>query len=482
MNPKLQTVSWPVRSRFEGMARRQVRRSDLVAHSVAVLTPSMSALGAGLSLPSLVGPGFWISTLAGFGIALVLSSILSEFAQRFASGGTLYTFTAKGLGPNAALIVGVLLLLGYGVLVSAGVSGAVQRSAGAWFALSGHEVSRDADLMGVVVVTAVCIFIIAAGISFASRVAMVLETISIVVLAFVLTALVFRFGWPQWQALSLGGASLTKIMAGAALIATLTVAFESSAALGLEAERPMRDIPFAMRGGLLLTGGLFLAANAVGTVLPTSMNIWSFRWFGIGQSVSPLDAVVLALLSASYVALAFCAWNAVARLIFSFAREGILPGALGATTNRGVPWLAVVAVTPAVVLLPITRWVSGESPSGGSWAMLRVSTVIVGIAYAITAVALVFFLVRIDELRTSTLVKVAVGVAGVIGVVAERVATESGHDERTMLRWLAVVAIASVVWRVAVAGRLLRHRAVLGAHEEPLVSDVVMSGPTERPS
>ncbi|MFI5429062.1 amino acid permease [Aeromicrobium sp. UC242_57] len=467
-------MSWPARSRFEGVARRQVRRKDLLAHAIAVLTPSLSALGAGLSLPSVVGPGFWISTLAGFGLALLLSSILSEFAQRFASGGSLYTFTAKGLGPHAALIVGVSLLLGYGVLVGAGVTGAVQRSGSAWFALSGHQVSHGADLVGVVVVTVACVGIIAAGISFASRVALVVEAASIVVLAVVLGALVYRFGMPGWQALSLNGASPGKIVAGAALIATLTVAFESCAALGLEAERPMRDIPFAMRGGLLLTGGLFMAANAVGTVLPETMNVWSFRWFGIGQKVSPLDALVLVLLAASYVALAFCAWNALARLIFSFAREGVLPSVMGATTSRGVPWLAVAVVVPVVLVVPIVRWLSGETPSAGSWAMLRVATEVVSIAYGITAVALVFFLVRIDE-RPSTAVKAAVGVIGVVGVLAERFVAEAAHDERTMLTWLAAVVIASAVWRGAVTRRLSHHRAVLGAHEEPLASEVVLS-------
>lgn len=417
--------------------------------------------------------------MAGFGLALVLSSVLSEFAQRFASGGSLYTFTAKGLGPSAALIVGVSLLLGYGVLVGAGVTGAVQRSGSAWFAFSGREVGNDAGLIGVGLVTAACVVIIAAGISYASRVALVLEAVSIVVLMAVLCALVVRFGMPQWDALSLGGASPGKIAVAAALIATLTVAFESSAALGLEAERPMHDIPFAMRSGLLLTGGLFVAANAVGTVLPDSMDIWSFRWFGIGQTISTIDAVVLLLLGASYVALAFCTWNAMARLIFSFAREGILPKALGLTTSRGVPWLAVAVVIPVVLVVPVVRWAAGDSPSAGSWGMLRIATVIVSIAYGITAVALVSFLIRIDELRPSTLVKAGVGVVGVIGVVAERIVAETSDDDRTMVVWLAAVVVVSLCWRVTITGRLAHRRAVLGAHEEPLVSDVVVPGGTE---
>jgi hypothetical protein len=47
--PSLRFRDRPV---FEGVvARREVGRVDLVAHSVAVLVPSLTALGTGLSCP-----------------------------------------------------------------------------------------------------------------------------------------------------------------------------------------------------------------------------------------------------------------------------------------------------------------------------------------------------------------------------------------------------------------------------------------------
>lgn len=85
----------PVPSLFDGIGRRQVGRPDLVAHSVAMLTPSLTALGSGLLLPRLVGPGFWISTLVGFGLAWLIVLVFDEFASRFSSAGSAYTYVAK---------------------------------------------------------------------------------------------------------------------------------------------------------------------------------------------------------------------------------------------------------------------------------------------------------------------------------------------------------------------------------------------------
>ncbi len=95
------------RSVFDGLARRQVGQVDLIAHSVAVLTPSLSALGTGLALPAMVGPGFWLSALLGFGLAGALALVFDQFASRFNAAGSLYTYVAEGLGATVALIVGV---------------------------------------------------------------------------------------------------------------------------------------------------------------------------------------------------------------------------------------------------------------------------------------------------------------------------------------------------------------------------------------
>lgn len=463
--------AWPERSRFEGVARRQVPRNDLVAHSVAVLTPSLSALGTGLALPALVGPGFWISTVVGYALAFVLAFVLGEFAQRFASGGSLYTFAAKGLGPTSALLVGVSVVVGYGVLVGAGVTGAVARSERAWYAFGGPEIGGGDLLVAVLVATLACVAIIGAGIAWASRAAYAIEAVSIATLVVVLGALVWRYGVPQLESLSLDGASPARIASGAALIATLTVAFESSAALGLEAGRPLRDVPRGMTGSLALTGALFAAANAVGTVLPPSVPAFSFRWFAPGEQVSPLDGLVLLVLAASFLALAFCAWNAVSRVIFSFAREGIVPAALGRTTRLGVPWLAVLVVLPAILAPPIARWLSGEAPTNASWAMLRVATCVLCVAYGLVAVALMVFLARIDESRPVTTVAASVAAAGVVGVLLERVLTEPAGARPTVI-WLGVLGSVALLWRLGLAGRLARDRVVLGVHEVPLSSDV----------
>lgn len=458
---------------FDGLARREVGQTDLVAHSVAVLTPSLSALGTGLALPSIVGPGFWISAILGFGLAWLLAMVFEQFASRFTAAGSLYTYVAKGLGPSIALVVGVAMVLGYGVLIGFGLTGGARRLEGAWSAAGGGEVGDQAGWVLVLLCAAACGIVMRRGIHWSTRAALAIEAVSIVLLGVVLCVWSVRYGMPGLDAFSLSGASIERIVGGAALIATLTVAFESCASLGLEADRPFRDVPASMRGSLLVAGGLFFPATLVGTVRPVDAPLWSGRWFAPGQDVSRLDAIALTILAFSLLALAFCAWTALSRLLFSFAREGIIWAGLGRTNGIGVPVGAMWCVLPLALVVPLGSWVSGGSAVSVSAHLLHAATVIMCIAYGCAALALVPFLRSLDELRPSTVVLAVLAVVGVGVVVLDRVLDEAQDGDYLALTLLGTVVVLGLAWR-AVLGRTPRRLGRVGAHEEPLSSDVLI--------
>ncbi len=471
---------FPERSVFDGLARRQVGRPDLVAHSLAVLTPSLSALGTGLALPSIVGPGFWISTLLGFGLAWTLALVFDQFASRFNAAGSLYTYVAKGLGASVALVVGVAMVLGYGVLIGFGLTGGARRLEGAWSAAGGNAPGDQAGWVLVLLCATACVLVMRRGVHWSTRAALVTESVSVALLCTILSVWLVRYGLPDHGIFSLEGASAGRVLAGAALIATLTVAFESCASLGLEADRPLHAVPTSMRTSLLVTGSLFFAANLVGTVRPAGSPLWSRRWFGVGQDVSRPDALALLILAASMLALALCAWTALSRLLFSFAREGIVSAALGRTNAAGVPTVATWCVVPVALAVPLGSWLVGGSATAVSGHLLHASTIIMCIAYACVAAALVPFLWSLDELRPRTAVLAGAALLGVGGVVVDRVVRET-HDGSFLALGLLVGVIGTgLAWRAVLGAVQPRLVHQVGAHDEPLAAELlVASGPED---
>ncbi|MCR1785812.1 APC family permease [Nocardioides carbamazepini] len=467
------------RSVFDGLARRRVDQVDLVAHSVAVLTPSLSALGTGLALPAMVGPGFWVSTLLGFGLAALLALVFDQFASRFNAAGSLYTYVAKGLGTSIALVVGVAMVLGYGALAGFGLTGGARRLEAAWIASGGDEPGEHTGLLLVLLLTAVCLFVIHRGIHWSTRAALATEVVSVSLLVVILALWLIRYGVPGPEVFSLAGASPERIMAGAALIATLTVAFESCASLGLEADRPLRAVPVSMRISLLVAGGLFFAASLVGTVQPTRDSAITWRWFAVGHQVSRLDAAALVILGMSMVALALCVWTALSRLLFSFAREGIVWAGLGLTNPRGVPVVATWCVVPVALAGPLVAWVMGRSASAASWNLLQATTVIMCITYACTALALVPFLRSLDELRPATAALAILALLGV-GSVTWRWAT--GNFSSLAVSLVCGTVVLGLGWRVVLGVLLPRRLRRVGTHEEPLACDVLIpAAPEDHP-
>lgn len=436
-----------------------------------MLTPSLTALGTGLMLPRVVGPGFWVSSLLGFGLAFLISLVLEEFASRFSSAGSAYTYVAKGLGATVGMCVGVAMIVGYAALGGFGFSAATNRFGAAWEASGGAPLSTPTAVALMVVTAIGCMWVIRRGIGFSTRLTLGVEVIAIGMLVVVLCQLVARHGLPDTAALSLADASIARILAGVALIAGLTVAFESCSTLGLEAQRPMASVPVSMRSSLALTGTLFLAANLVGAAVPEALAPSRWRWFDLDATTSAPDALTLVILGISLLALALCAWTALSRLLFAFAREGILPDALGRTTDDGVPTVAVWSAGPLVLGVPLVAVLLAKGRVSAD--LLHAATLIMCVTYGLAAVALVPFLRRLDELRKRTVLLAIATLGGVVAVAVVRTdQVLSEGSELPVLVGLGVLGLG-LLWRATVVRRPLVR---VGLHDSPVIHDVALLG------
>lgn len=462
------------RSLFDGLDRRVVTPADLVAHSVAVVCPAASTLGVAMGLPFVVGPGAWLSVVLGIGVALLLARTFGEFGSRLAAAGSLYTYAAKGLGPVVALVVGGALLLSYTGLITWGLGAASERVTVGLAVVTGGPVPALTGWLAYAAALLGCLAVLARGVRWSTGVALVTESVALGVLVAVLVVTAARHGLATWGLLDPTGASPGRVLAGAALVATITMGFESSAALGVEAERPFRSIPRSMRFGVGLTGVLFLTgvlvSSAAGRVVGASPDS-----FGADTDRTPLDVVAILWPAAAFAVCALCAWAALARLVFSLAREGVLPAFLGrARTAAGSPYAAVLAVSPFVVLPALIAAAQGEPPWSGSSDLLLDATLVLSVGYVLTAVAAIAFLHRLGELTAAPAVVAAGAAAGTVVLSFVSLRAELREGQTAPLLWLGTVVAVGLAWAALLRRTRPEAFAQVGRHDAPLRQEVLL--------
>lgn len=468
------------KSDLAGLARRSVRSQDLVAHSVAVIAPSASALSVPFVLMHVVGPGAWLSALLGFGLALLLAAVFSQFATRIAASGSMYTWVTRSLGPFAGLTVGTSMLLGYAILVAFGVSQVIRRSSGAVASASNGSLEPSGSvqwLIGLVAVAA-CLAISIRGVRLSSRIAYVVEIALVVCLLALVCLALGRDGIPDLSVFSLSGADPTRVLLGATIVMGITVGFESSAALSGEAERPFLNVPRAMVWSVLVGAGLYFLVLLTSTGMSQpgepGQRGPAARWFADSVDVHVADAILGSLLAVSFFALTLCAWNALARVVFSLAREGLLPAALGCTHRRwGSPVGALILIVPFAIGPMSVAILRGEEVGSLTRTLLQAAVLVLVIAYSLVALALPVFLRLLDE-WTLAPVGVALTTAGATVCFA---AVDTVEDARAgdflslaLVAGSLGLAVGWFLWLRIFRPQVLRR---MGIHDETIASDLL---------
>ena len=92
----------PVQS-DRGLAHDSMSQLEVMAQSVAAIAPS-AVMATGPALIVLyAGEGAWLSYLAAIVVVVLIGLCVAQFGRRFASSGSLYSYVARGLGPDRRL-------------------------------------------------------------------------------------------------------------------------------------------------------------------------------------------------------------------------------------------------------------------------------------------------------------------------------------------------------------------------------------------
>jgi amino acid transporter len=320
--------------------------SEVLAQSVSVIAPStVPAAVLGLIFAR-AGNATWLSFVLGMlGLTLVSLNI-NQFARRSASPGSLYSYIVQGLGPTAGVIGGWALLFGYALTGMSTLCG---------FALIANVllkqlIGMQLSVTGLFALGALVSFYIAfRDIQLSARTMLIFEGVSLL-FVLVLGAKVWSntgFAFDASQA-RLAGATPSGALAGVALVVFAFSGFESSTSLGDEAKDPLKVIPRSVLQSVVLAGLFFIAMSYV--------VVLGFAGSGksLGQSEAPLDTLAKAVgwgglgmainvgVLLSFFSCTLASINSTARILFSMARHGLAPDALGhAHVANRTPHIAV---------------------------------------------------------------------------------------------------------------------------------------------
>jgi amino acid transporter len=377
----------------------------LLAQSVALISPTMTAV---LIIPlafSNAGEGTWLAYLFGTVMLLFVVLCLNQFAKRSAAPGAMYTYTSRGLGPATGVLSGWTLLWCYLFIGTAGLTG---------FAIFCQQFLDALGFTGTVppdvffAISAVtCWYIAYKDIRISSLITLALEAISVLCILCLAAVVLFDHGIPVDTAqVTLKGVGIHGMSLAVVACIFSLVGFESATALGGEAKNPLRNVPRAVIWSLILTG-LFMVVmgyvevygtrhygtplSAITAPLNTLSSIYHVTFF---KAPISLGAMI------SFFSLSLSCLNAGARILYPMAEHSVFPRQLGkAHPANGTPHVAITAYIVIMFLIPtvLEIFTNPVTTFGDAGTLAAFGFLL---AYFLITIAAPVYLKRRGELRT----------------------------------------------------------------------------------
>jgi basic amino acid/polyamine antiporter, APA family len=362
----------------------------IIGTGIFVLTGRAAALWA--------GPGIMISFVITGTLCAFVALCYAELASALPVSGSAYSYSYASMGEVVAWIMGLLLLLEYGLAastVAVGWSGyvnsllldmhialppeltaapgeAVKNAAGAVIA---HGVVNLPAVLGIAAVT--CLLVV--GVSESATVNNIIVFIKLsVVIAFIVIGAFYvhphlwsplvpaqvpapppgtpmdlphQIGRALWDVVTGAKSShygLGGVIHGAAVIFFAYIGFEAVSTAGAESKNPGRDMPIGILAALVICTILYIATCAVlvGIVpyqsldnaapIATAVNQIGIGWFGILVKLGAIAGLSSVMLVLLY---------GQTRIFYTMSHDGLLPSQLAVVHKRfKTPWINTIIV------------------------------------------------------------------------------------------------------------------------------------------
>lgn len=334
---------------------------QLLAQSVALISPTMTAV---LIIPLAfgnAGDGTWFAYLFATVMLLFVVFGLNQFARRSATTGSMYAYTARGLGPAAGVISGWALVWCYFGIASAGLCG---------FTLMSDQFVSALGIHGTV--TPYVLFAISGGLGYliawkdvrlSAMLTLVLEGLSVLCILALSAVILFKHGVTiDTRQLELKGANLKGMDFAVVVCIFSLVGFEAASTMGGEARNPLRSVPRAVIWSLLITGAfmvvmcyveVFGARHAhlnlatLGAPLQTLSGAYAVSFFKIPVSLGGM---------VSFFALTLSCVNSGTRILLPLGKHGFVSSKLHRTHRSNLTPHTAIGVFYAVLLAAMFAW------------------------------------------------------------------------------------------------------------------------------
>lgn len=390
---------------------------QLLAQSVALISPTMTAV---LIIPlafSNAGDATWFSYLFATIMLLFVVGGLNQFAKRSTTTGSMYAYIARGLGAASGVMSGWALVWCYFFIGTAGLCG---------FALMSQQFLDGLGVHGTV--TPLLFFLISGGIGFfiafkdvrlSAVLTLVLEGLSVVCILALSAVILFKHGFHVDSAqTSLSGFSLKSLDFSVVVCIFSLVGFEAASTMGGEARNPLKNVPKAVVWSLILTGlfmvimcyvevlgaahsGLGLAS--LGAPLQTLSSAYGVSFFKVPVSLGGMI---------SFFALTLSCVNSGTRILLPLAKNGFVSGRLHRTHATNLTPHTAIGLYYVVLLAEVFVW---HLAGGSVLTMFNDAGTLAAtgflFSYFMISIAAPFYLRKLGELKA---VNSAVAVAGCI--------------------------------------------------------------------
>lgn len=403
---KPETPNSPTTGRTHGLKTRALGFPTVMAQSVALISPTMTAV---LIIPICFadsGQGTWLAYLFGTLMLLFVVLCLNQFAKRSALPGSMYGYTAKGLGPAAGVMSGWSLIWCYLFIAIAGLTG---------FSIFAAQLVASMGIHATVppifffcLSAAVCWFVAYKDIKVSSLLTLAFEGVSVACILALGAVILFKHGFPVDTAqLKAQGMTLHDLSLAVVITVFSLVGFESATTLGGEARKPLVNIPRAVIGSLLITGSFMVVMSYVEVYgaahehvsLATLAAPLTFLSKAYGVSFFKVPVAIGAMIS--FFSLTLSCLNAGSRIIFAMGHHSVFPKAVGRAhpTNK-TPYVAISTFILVILAVPcILETFTNPLTTFGDGGTLAAFGFLT--AYYLISIAAPFYLKKRGELKAS---------------------------------------------------------------------------------
>lgn len=403
------------------LKKGQLGTADIFSAALANTAPAMSFFFSFSAIAVAAGLGSPLAIAVAALVVLLKINSLMEFTKVMPSAGSYISYIGRTFGGVAGTLTALALTFGYILAV-----GYVMAILGEWTSMTLSKfagINIPWQVLGVIL-TVLVGYLVVRGVKISTKwaVATFLFELALVVISAIMM-LAANGGHIAWQ--SFNPSHIQDGIKGLGLAFPLAVfmfiGVGNPAPMVEETHNPRRSVPLAMLLSTLSVTVLYLFMSlATITAFHGDMHALgnsSVPFVDAGQKVmgGALILVYLAGLTSTFASL-IGATNGQTRMIFSAAREGLLPNFLAKTGKSQTPWAAIVFYM-GCALVVVLIWGSAATPLVAAGLVATLGTIPIALVYLVLNIALPVYYLRHHRNRFNIFLHFIVPVLGTLAMI-----------------------------------------------------------------